>query len=67
MLADRRDRGERNDRGHDSRRSGTADNSYNDMTAPDYAATDDNTVSTSSCGLDLPESPKSSEYPDYLT
>ncbi|KAK1128392.1 hypothetical protein K0M31_002856 [Melipona bicolor] len=73
ILADRRDRGERNDRGrigdrdHDSRRNGTADNSYNDMTAPDYAATDDNTVSTSSCGLDLPESPKSSEYPDYLT
>ncbi|KOX76737.1 RNA polymerase II elongation factor ELL2, partial [Melipona quadrifasciata] len=73
MLVDRRDRGERNDRGrigdrdHDSRRNGTTNNSYNDMTAPDYAATDDNTVSTSSCGLDLPESPKSSEYPDYLT
>lgn len=72
ILADRRDRGERNDRGrvgdrdHDSR-NGTADSSYNNMTAPDYAATDDNTVSTSSCGLDLPESPKSSEYPDYLT
>ncbi|KAF3422294.1 hypothetical protein E2986_03464, partial [Frieseomelitta varia] len=73
ILADRRDRGERydrsrvGDRDHDSRRNETSGNQYNNMTAPGYTATDENTVSTSSCGLDLPDSPKSSEYPDYLT
>ncbi|XP_017761775.1 PREDICTED: RNA polymerase II elongation factor Ell isoform X2 [Eufriesea mexicana] len=75
ILADRRDRSDRNDRGRagdrdrDSRKksNGTGSNSYNDLSAPDYAANGDNTVTTSSCGLDLPESPKSSEYPDYLT
>lgn len=75
ILADRRDRSDRNDRSRASERdrdsrkksNGTGGNSYNDLTAPDYTATEDNTVSTSSCALELPESPKSSEYPDYLT
>uniref|UniRef100_V9IJI6 RNA polymerase II elongation factor ELL n=3 Tax=Apis cerana TaxID=7461 RepID=V9IJI6_APICE len=75
ILADRRDRSDRNDRSRTSERdrdsrkksNGTGGNSYNDLSASDYTATEDNTVSTSSCALELPESPKSSEYPDYLT
>lgn len=75
ILADRRDRSDRNDRSRASERdrdsrkksNGTGGNSYNDLSASNYTATEDNTVSTSSCALELPESPKSSEYPDYLT
>ncbi|XP_053976831.1 RNA polymerase II elongation factor Ell [Hylaeus volcanicus] len=71
VLADRRDRSDRNDRGRGGdkdreskkRNSGTSSsNSYNDL-----AGNGDSTVTTSTCNLDLPESPKSSEYPDYLT
>ncbi|KOC69561.1 RNA polymerase II elongation factor ELL [Habropoda laboriosa] len=77
VLADRRDRSDRNERNDRSRggdrdresrkrNSGTGANSYNDLTASDFAANGDSTVTTSTC-LELPESPKSSEYPDYLT
>ncbi|XP_026666494.1 RNA polymerase II elongation factor Ell isoform X2 [Ceratina calcarata] len=76
MLVDRRDRNDRgraSDRDRESRKrnNGTAgDNSYNDLPVPDYANNQDVTVSTSNCTVDaaeLPDSPKSSEYPDYLT
>ncbi|XP_076179580.1 suppressor of Triplolethal [Ptiloglossa arizonensis] len=76
VLADRRDRSDRNDRGgragdrdRDSKKknNGATSNTYNDLTGPDYTGAGDSTVSTSTCSLDLPESPKSSEYPDYLT
>ncbi|XP_076231438.1 suppressor of Triplolethal [Calliopsis andreniformis] len=75
ILADRRDRSDRNDRGRggdrdrDSKKrsNGTSSNSYNDLASSDYTGNEDNTVTTSTCNLDLPESPKSSEYPDYLT
>lgn len=70
ILADRRDRSDRNDRGRSGDRdrdprkknNGTAANSYNDLIVPNYAATEHNPD-----GLHLQESPKSSEYPDYLT
>ncbi|XP_068986727.1 RNA polymerase II elongation factor Ell isoform X2 [Bombus flavifrons] len=70
ILADRRDRSDRNDWGHvddmdrDPRKknNGTAANSYNDLIVPNYAATEHNPDS-----LHLQESPKLSEYPDYLT
>nr|XP_033323769.1 RNA polymerase II elongation factor Ell isoform X1 [Megalopta genalis] len=73
---DRRERNERHDRGRggdkdrDSkkRNTGNATNSsYNDLASLDYAANEDTTVTTSTCNLDLPESPKPLEYPDYLT
>lgn len=75
MLADRRDRSDRNDRGRggdrdrDSKKrsNATSSNSYNDLVSSDFTGNEDNTVTTSTCNLDLPESPKSSEYPDYLT
>ncbi|XP_076624915.1 suppressor of Triplolethal [Colletes latitarsis] len=75
VLADRRDRSDRNDRGRGGdrdreskkRNSGSSSNTYNDLAGTDYTGTGDSTVTTSTCSLDLPESPKSSEYPDYLT
>ncbi|CAK9810085.1 RNA polymerase II elongation factor ELL2 [Anthophora quadrimaculata] len=78
VLADRRDRSDRNERNDRSRggdrdresrkrNNGTGANSYNDLSTSDYTANEDSTVTTSTCSLDLPESPKSSEYPDYLT
>lgn len=70
ILADRRDRSDRNDRGRvgdrdrDPRKknNGTAANSYNELIVPNYDTTEHNPDS-----LHLEESPKSSEYPDYLT
>ncbi|XP_076664410.1 suppressor of Triplolethal [Andrena cerasifolii] len=75
ILADRRDRSDRNDRGRggdrdrDSKKrsNAAASNSYAALASSDYTGNEDNTVTTSTCSLDLPESPKSSEYPDYLT
>ncbi|XP_029042354.1 RNA polymerase II elongation factor Ell [Osmia bicornis bicornis] len=75
ILAERRDRSDRNDRGRGSdrdretrkRNNAASSNNYTDLTTPDYAGNEDNTVTTSTCSLDLAESPKSSEYPDYLT
>lgn len=75
ILAERRDRSDRNDRGRGSdrdretrkRNNAASSNTYTDLTTSDYAGNEDNTVTTSTCSLDLAESPKSSEYPDYLT
>ncbi|XP_003395885.1 RNA polymerase II elongation factor Ell [Bombus terrestris] len=70
ILADRRDRSDRNDRGRSGDRdldprkknNGTTANSYTDLVVPNYATTEHNPD-----GLHLQESPKLSEYPDYLT
>ncbi|XP_076227625.1 suppressor of Triplolethal isoform X2 [Nomia melanderi] len=66
---DRNDRGRGGDRDRDTKKrsGGGSSNSYNDLANSDYTGNEDSTVTTSTCNLELPESPKSSEYPDYLT
>ncbi|XP_066599287.1 RNA polymerase II elongation factor Ell [Prorops nasuta] len=75
-TADRRDRNERNGRAERARESrerslpsGSTSSTGISSRVPSANCVNnpDNTVTTTSCDMELPESPNHTEYPDYLT